>query len=242
MRLLLEAGRETLSLDGRGAWPSAGGAFVCTGETKKQRFFRNTESLQAEPAFNKRCSRRRECSRSCWRAASLSSSSYRPTYTTRTPVQPSLCCGMQAKVPVNWAQASHLWSELQLVSWLGRAAARGEPRRRALAPARFGWVAAAGAGLRETAGLRLSCKRHRAEDIPLRAWKGHLADGRLTLRCRDTNSTPAAEDQNTRTKPRRDGAGGGRGAQARAARRCDSACADCHCCLCHRAASSSCMT
>ena len=179
------------------------------GKRKKQRFFRNTESLQAEPAFNKRCSRRRECSRSCWRAASLSSSSYRPTYTTRTPAQPSLCCGMQAKVPVNWAQASHLWSELQLVSWLGRAAARGEPRRRALAPARFGCVAAAGAGLRETAGLRLSCKRHRAEDIPLRAWKGHLADGRLTLRCRDTNSTPAAEDQNTRTKPRRDGAGAG---------------------------------
>ena len=147
------------------------------------------------------------------------------------------------KVPANWAQASHLWSELQLVSWLGRAAARGEPRRLALAPAGFGWVAAAGAGLRETAGLRLSCKRRRAEDIPLRAWKGHLADGRLTLRCRDTNSTPAAEDQNTRTKPRRDdGTGAGRGAQARAARRCDSACADCHCCLCHRAASSSCDT
>ena len=55
------------------------------GKRKKQRFFRNTESLQAEPAFNKRCSRRRDCSRSCWRAASLSSSSYRPTYTARTP-------------------------------------------------------------------------------------------------------------------------------------------------------------
>ena len=236
MRLLLEAGRETLSLDGRGAWPSAGGAFVCTGETKKTAILSQHRISSGRAGIQ-------QALQSAARVLPLLLAGRLPLlvlvppnlYSPHTPPQPLTDAD---KVPANWAQASHLWSELQLVSWLGRAAARGEPRPLALAPARFGWVAAAGAGLRETAGLRLSCKRHRAEDIPLRAWKGHLADGRLPLRCRDTNPGRRRSEHENQAKTRW-WLGGDRGAQARAARRCDSACADCHCCLCHRAASSS---